>query len=82
MPTRLHEAMKKGIIFEEEIQGSKQGDKTFNPIVHPFQGKPTRRMGWAGDEGINHKVGASHQHGFQKSHYYKNHKEYSYHQFQ
>jgi len=41
MPTRLHEAMKKGIIFEEEIQGSKQGDKTFNPIVHSFHGKPT-----------------------------------------
>ena len=81
MPTTLHEAVKKGIIFEEEMKESKRGNKTFNPIVHLLHGKPTQRIG-GGDEGINHKVGASHQHGFQKTHYYNNHKEYSKHQFQ
>jgi hypothetical protein len=35
MPTTLHEEMKKVIIVEEEMQGSKRGDKNPNPIVSP-----------------------------------------------
>jgi len=38
MPTTLHEVVKKGIIFEEEMQGSKRGDKNLNPIVPSFMG--------------------------------------------
>jgi hypothetical protein len=57
MPTTLHEEVQKDIIVEEEMKGIKRGDKTPNPIVPSSHGKPPRR----GNQGINHKAGASHQ---------------------
>ena len=48
MPTTLHEAVKKGIIFEEEMQGSKRGDKNLNPIVPSFMGNLLKGGGAGG----------------------------------